>query len=153
MQRVPWCLQSQMASLMVLAETVFLGRMIRQQHTPRMFLITSYSMDIAYYLLQDWNHWCSSSFTYRLVGPQALLGCDYTTGRLLHPLGLCVPLPPPKAFHKADIEKISEWLNPSKITVDPSLHPAEERIRSKAPTICAAHRGSEKQGRAEALGK
>lgn len=37
---------------MFLAEMVLFGRMIRQQHT---------SMDVAYYLLQALNHWCSST--------------------------------------------------------------------------------------------
>lgn len=53
--------------------------------------------------------------------------------------------------------KRSEWLNPSKILptafVDPSLCPVVERIRAQVSPICAAHRGTEKQGRAEALTK
>lgn len=59
-------------------------------------------------------------------------------------------------FTKLTFKK-SEWLNPSKILptacVDPSLCPAVERIRAQVPTLSAAHRGREKQGRAEALGK
>lgn len=114
-------------------------------------------MDITYYLLQDWNHWCSTSFTYCLVGPQALLSCDYTTGKLLHPLGAVCPTTPTKCISQSCHLKKSEWLNPSKLLplacTDPSLCPAVERIRTQVPSIFAAHRGSEKQGRAEALSK
>lgn len=65
--------------------------------------MAAHSMDVAYYLLQDLNHWCLSSFTGWLVSPQALLSWDYTTGRLPHPLGLSVPLSPSNKIYKAVI--------------------------------------------------
>ena len=65
----------------------------------------AHAMDVTYYLWQDLNHWCLSSFTYQLVSPQALLGCDYTTQGLSHPLGLRVPPSPPNKIYKAGVQK------------------------------------------------
>lgn len=68
---IPWCLQSRKASLVFLAETVFLGRMIRQQHTPRMLLITSHKTGItgAHPVLH--TGWLARKLCWAVITPQA----------------------------------------------------------------------------------
>lgn len=72
--------------------------------------IAAHSMDIAYYFLQDLNHWCSTSFTHWLVVPQALLSCDCTIGSMPHLLGCVSSCPHLIKFTKLTFKKKNIWV-------------------------------------------